>query len=216
MVVDDNPGLRNEIRRIFESASDIECLGLFVSAEEALPKILERNPNIVLMDINLPGMSGIQCASQIKRAAPIVEIVMITVFEDTERFFCSLKAGASGCLVKSHGSEQLIEAVRYASRGGAPMSPSVARKVAHHFRQLGPSAQKEEKLSAREGEILDLLTTGFTYTEISNKLSIGMETVRICIKNICLKLYARSRLESEAKRCSNHSNARQRPLNTAS
>jgi len=199
MVVEDNQGLREQLLQIIESETDIKCLGTFSSGEEALPKILEKKPDVVLMDIKLPGMSGIQCTAQIKKAAPEVEIIMVTVYEDSERVFSALKSGASGYLVKSGPPEQLIDAIRDAHKGGAPMSTHIARMVVKHFYGLGPSVQEAENLSPREREVLDLLAKGFIYKEIGTKLNIGSETVRTYVKSICHKMHVRSRLEAVAK-----------------
>jgi DNA-binding NarL/FixJ family response regulator len=199
VIVEDDRGLREQLLQILESAQDLKCLGAFVSGEEAVPKILEKRPDVVLMDIKLPGMSGIQCVAEIKKAAPEMQIIMVTVYEDSERIFRALKAGANGYLVKSSPPERLIEAIRDAYKGGAPMSSPIARKVVQHFHLLGPSVQEAENLSPREREVLDLLSMGFIYKEIGSKLNIGTETVRTYVKNICQKMHVRSRLEAVAK-----------------
>lgn len=199
VIVEDDRGLREQLVQILESASDIKCLGAFISGEEALPKILEKKPDVVLMDIKLPGMSGIQCVAEIKKAAPDMQIIMVTIYEDSERIFRALKAGANGYLVKSSPPEQLIQAIRDAYKGGAPMSSHIARKVVQHFHLLGPSVQEAENLSPREREVLDLLSMGFIYKEIGSKLNIGSETVRTYVKNICQKMHVRSRLEAVAR-----------------
>ena len=199
IVVEDDRGLREQLAEILENAPDIECLGTFGSAEDALPQILEKNPDVVLMDIKLPGMSGIQCVSEIKKARATMQIIMVTVYEDSERIFRALKAGANGYLVKSSPPEQLLEAIRDAYKGGAPMSSHIARKVVQHFHLLGPSPTETENLSPRERQVLDLLSMGFIYKEIGSKLDIGTETVRTYVKNICQKMHVRGRLEAVAR-----------------
>jgi DNA-binding NarL/FixJ family response regulator len=199
VIVEDDRGLRDQIRRILETAEDIRCLGAFPSAEEALPQILEKNPDVVLMDIKLPGMSGIQCVAEIKKTRPGMQIIMVTIYEDSERIFRALKAGANGYLVKSSPPEQLLEAIRDAYKGGAPMSSHIARKVVQHFHLIGPSMNETENLSPRERQVLDLLSMGFIYKEIGAKLDIGTETVRTYVKSICQKMHVRSRLEAVAK-----------------
>jgi DNA-binding NarL/FixJ family response regulator len=199
IVVEDDKGLREQLLQILESASDIKCLGAFISGEEALPKILDKKPDVVLMDIRLPGMSGIQCVAEIKKMIPDMQIIMVTIYEDSERIFRALKAGANGYLVKSSPPEQLIQAIRDAYTGGAPMSSHIARKVVQHFHLLGPSIQEGGNLSPREREVLDLLASGFIYKEIGSKLNIGVETVRTHVKNICQKMHVRSRVEAVAK-----------------
>lgn len=199
IVVEDDRGLREQLAEILKNAPDIECVGTFASAEEALPRILEKNPDVVLMDIKLPGMSGIQCVSEIKKARANLQIIMVTVYEDSERIFRALKAGANGYLVKSSPPEQLLEAIRDAYKGGAPMSSHIARKVVQHFHLLGPSTTETENLSPRERQVLDLLAMGFIYKEIGSKLDIGTETVRTYVKNICQKMHVRGRLEAVAR-----------------
>jgi DNA-binding NarL/FixJ family response regulator len=199
IIVEDDRGLREQLVQILESAPDVKCLGAFVSAEEALPQILARNPDVVLMDIKLPGMSGIQCVAEIKKTAPAMQVIMVTIYEDSERIFRALKSGANGYLVKSSPPEQLLAAIRDVSTGGAPMSSHIASKVVRHFHLIGTSPTESENLSPREREVLDLLASGFIYKEIGDKLNIGTETVRTYVKNICQKMHVRSRLEAVAK-----------------
>jgi DNA-binding NarL/FixJ family response regulator len=199
VVVEDDAGLREQLVQILESASDIQCLGAFMSAEEALPQIFAKNPDVVLMDIKLPHMSGIQCVAEIKKAAPNMQIIMVTVYEDSERIFRALKAGANGYLVKSSPPEQLLAAIRDVHQGGAPLSSHIASKVVKHFHMVGNSPTESENLSPREREVLNLLAEGFIYKEIGDKLNIGTATVRTYVKNICQKMHVRSRLEAVAK-----------------
>ena len=199
IIVEDDRGLREQLVEILDTASDIRCLGAYPSAEEALPPILSKKPDVVLMDIKLPGMSGIQCVAEIKKVHPAMQVVMVTVYEDSERIFRALKAGANGYLVKSSPPQQLLAAIRDVSTGGAPMSSHIASKVVRHFHLIGVSPTESENLSPREREVLDLLASGFIYKEIGDKLNIGVETVRTHVKNICQKMHVRSRLEAVAK-----------------
>jgi DNA-binding NarL/FixJ family response regulator len=199
VIVEDDRGLREQLIQILESAPDIKCLGAFTSAEEALPQILANNPDVVLMDIKLPKMSGIECVAEIKKVAPTMQIIMVTIYEDSERIFRALKAGANGYLVKSSPPEQLLAAIRDVYTGGAPMSSHIASKVVKHFHLVGNSPREAENLSPREREVLKMLAQGFIYKEIGDKLSIGTETVRTYVKNICQKMHVRSRLEAIAK-----------------
>jgi DNA-binding NarL/FixJ family response regulator len=199
IIVEDDRGLREQLVQILESAPDVKCLGAHGSAEEALPQIFAKNPDVVLMDIKLPGMSGIQCVAEIKKTAPTMQVIMVTVYEDSERIFRALKSGANGYLVKSSPPEQLLAAIRDVSTGGAPMSSHIASKVVRHFHLIGTSPTESENLSPREREVLDLLASGFIYKEIGDKLNIGTETVRTYVKNICQKMHVRSRLEAVAK-----------------
>ncbi len=199
VIVEDDKGLREQLVQILESAPDVKCLAAFMSAEEALPQILAKNPDVVLMDIKLPNMSGIECVAEIKKTAPTMQVIMVTVYEDSERIFRALKAGANGYLVKSSPPEQLLAAIRDVSQGGAPMSSHIASKVVKHFHMVGNSPREAENLSPREREVLDLLAQGFIYKEIGDKLNIGTATVRTYVKNICQKMHVRSRLEAVAK-----------------
>jgi len=199
VVVEDDRRLREQFVQILERAPEISNLGAYGSAEEALPQILAKNPEVVLMDIKLPGMSGIQCVAEIKKAIPAVQIIMVTIFEDSERIFRALRAGANGYLVKSSPPEQLLAAIHDVSSGGAPMSSHIASKVVRHFHMIGNSAPDSQNVSPREREVLELLASGFIYKEIGDKLNIGTETVRTHVKNICQKMHVRSRLEAVAR-----------------
>jgi DNA-binding NarL/FixJ family response regulator len=199
-VVEDNPVLRGQLVQILGSAADIRCVGAFASAEEALRQIPAKGPDVVLMDIKLPGMSGIECVAQLKALRPDVQIIMVTVYEDSESLFRALKAGANGYLVKSGPPEALLDAVRDVSAGGSPMSSHIARKVVQHFQTAGQSSSEGENLSPREQQVLALLSSGFLYKEIADQLQIGVETVRTYVKNICQKMHVRNRVEAVAKR----------------
>lgn len=204
IVVEDDPKLRDQLGKILATAQDIVCVGAYNSAEKALPEILSKKPDIVLMDIKLPGMTGIECVSEIKKSFPTMQIIMVTIYEETERIFRALKAGASGYIIKSDSPDQLLDAIRDVYAGGAPMSSSIARKVVQHFHLIGVSPKDSENLSHREREVLELLAQGFIYKEISEKLNIGVTTVRTHVRNICDKLHVRSRLEAVAKLRSEH------------
>ncbi|HEX3799927.1 MAG TPA: response regulator transcription factor [Verrucomicrobiae bacterium] len=199
VVVEDDPGLREQLVEILDQAADIKCVGAFESAEEALKIVPIQNPDVVLMDIGLPGMSGIECVVELKKTTPSVQIIMVTVYEDSERIFRALKAGASGYLVKSSHPDGLLDSVRDLFGGGAPMSSHIARKVVMHFHLLGPAETEGQNLSPREGQVLSLLASGLTYREIAKKLEIGTETVRSHVKNICHKMHVRNRVEAVAK-----------------
>lgn len=199
VVVEDDRVLRGQIVGILETASDIKCVGAYASGEEALPRILEQKPDVVLMDIKLPGMSGIQCVGEIRKSVPSIQVIMVTIYEDSERIFRALKAGANGYLIKSTLPDQLLAAIRDAHEGGAPLSSHIASKIIRHFHLLGPAVQETEKLSPRETEVIDLLAQGLIYKEIAEKLVIGRETVKTHVKNICQKMHVRSRVEAVVK-----------------
>ena len=200
VVVEDDRGLRDQITRILDLAPDINCSGVYMSAEESLPQITKIHPDVVLMDIKLPGMSGIQCAAEIKKSFPDIQIIMVTVYEDSERIFRALKAGANGYMIKSDLPDQLLEAIRDVHAGGAPMSSSIARKVVKHFHLVGISSEESDNLTSREREVLELLAQGLIYKEIGDKLNIAVTTVRTHVQKICSKMHVRSRMEAVAKR----------------
>ncbi|MGC3956563.1 MAG: response regulator transcription factor [Verrucomicrobiota bacterium] len=198
-VVEDDPRLREQLLQILENIKDIQCVAVCNSAEDALEKIPATSPDVVLMDIKLPKMSGIQCVAELKKLLPEVQVIMVTIYEDSERIFKALKAGASGYLVKSGPPEQLIDAIRDVFSGGAPMSGHIARKVVQHFHLIGPAPEESDNLSPREQQVLSLLASGYLYKEIGDQLNIGVETVRTYVKNICQKMHVRSRIEAVAK-----------------
>jgi DNA-binding NarL/FixJ family response regulator len=199
IVVEDDGGLREQLVKILNSAPGIRCAGACTSGEEAVRLVPVRKPDVVLMDIRLPGMSGIDCVADLKHLMPALQIIMLTVYEDSESIFRALKAGANGYLVKSSPPSKLLEAIVDVSKGGAPMSSPIARKVVQHFHLSGPAATRGDDLSPREREVLDLLSSGYIYKEIGDKLGIAVETVRTYVKNICEKMHVRSRLEAVAK-----------------
>jgi len=163
VVVEDDPGLREQLVRILGTAPDIKCVAAYASGEDALKKIPAQDPDVVLMDIGLPRMSGIQCAAELKRINRALPIIMVTIYEDSESIFKALKAGASGYLVKSSPPEKLLAAVRDVFAGGAPLSSHIARKVVQHFHLLGPAPVEAENLSPREQQVLGLLASGLIY-----------------------------------------------------
>jgi DNA-binding NarL/FixJ family response regulator len=199
VVVEDNRGLREQLVAILRSAPDIKCIGAFATGEEAIAKIPAQNPDVVLMDIGLPGMSGIDCVAQLKKLNSAPQIIMVTVYEDSDRIFKALKAGANGYLVKSSPPDELLDAVRDVDTGGAPMSSHIACKVVEHFHVQEPHHHEEGDISPRERQVLTLLASGFIYKEIGDQLGISMETVRTHVKNICLKMHVRNRVEAVAK-----------------
>jgi DNA-binding NarL/FixJ family response regulator len=198
-IVEDDRGLREQLTQILGAARDVRFVGACASGEEALDRIHVLQPDVVLMDIKLPGMSGIECVAYLKQALPSLQILMLTVYEDSERIFRALKAGADGYLVKSSPPEVLLEAIDDVRRGGSPMSSHIARKIVRHFHLVGPSPEQSENLSSREQEVLNLLSAGYLYKEISDQLGIGTETVRTYVKQICGKMHVRNRVEAVAK-----------------
>lgn len=202
-LVEDSPDEREALFFLLKGTSGFECLGAFKSAEEALAKIPALAPHVVLMDIHLPGMSGIDCIRELKKMLPKTRLMMLTVFEDHDHIFEALKAGADGYLIKKSPPAKLLEAVQQLHEGGAPMSSSIARQVVDWFHSSAnpaPSAhQPLEGLSPREEQILGLLAQGFLYKEIADQLGISMGTVRTHIGRIYEKLHVRSRAEAMLK-----------------
>jgi DNA-binding NarL/FixJ family response regulator len=198
-IVEDNDQLRGTLARVIGRAEGFKCLNQYPNAEAALAGLPKENPEVVLMDINLPGMNGVECVRQLKQAAPQIQVVMLTVYEDTDNIFNALAAGASGYLLKRTKSAELLEAIREVRRGGSPMTTHIARKVTQSFQKVGPSPQPTENLSQREQEVLDCLSHGFLYKEIADKLGISYETVHTYIRRIYEKLQVRTRTEAVAK-----------------
>lgn len=202
-IVEDNAALGNGLRKIVESASDFRCVGVWTTAEDALKKIDAFRPQVVLMDINLPGMSGIEATARIKHHLPDMQVIMVTVYRDHDQIFAALKAGASGYLVKRSTPEEVRQAIRDVRSGGAPMSAEIARRVVEAFHQplktASPSAGDDVKLSKRETEILELLTKGLANKEIADRLDISVETVRVHLRRVYEKLHVHSRTEAAMK-----------------
>jgi DNA-binding NarL/FixJ family response regulator len=198
-IVEDNDQLRGTLARVLSRAEGFKCVSQYANAEAALAGLPKDNPAVVLMDINLPGMNGVECVRQLKQVAPQIQSVMLTVYEDTENIFAALAAGASGYLLKRTKTAELLEAIREVNRGGSPMTTHIARKVTQSFQKAGPSPQPAENLSQREQEVLDCLSRGFLYKEIADKLGISYETVHTYIRRIYEKLQVRTRTEAVAK-----------------
>ena len=204
-IVEDSEQLRSTLGRMIGRAEGFQCLGDYGSAEDALEAIPRNPPNVVLMDINLPGMNGVECVRKLKQLIPSTQVVMLTAYEDTENIFNSLAAGASGYLLKRSKSAEILEALRDVQNGGSPMTTHIARKVVQSFQSSSvasvpaAAAEPSEELSPREQEVLDLLSQGFMYKEISDKLGISFETVRAYIRRIYEKLHVRTRTEAVAK-----------------
>lgn len=201
-IVEDNSNLGSSLRKIVESSTGeppMRCLGVWTSGEDALKKIEAFRPQVVLMDINLPGISGIEVTSLIKQSLPEIQVVMVTVYRDHDKIFSALKAGASGYLLKRSSPSEIREAIRNVLTGGAPMSAEIARRVVEAFHQPSISTTDEASLSPRETEILELLCEGLANKEIAERLDISTETVRVHLKNVYEKLHVRSRTEAAMK-----------------
>jgi DNA-binding NarL/FixJ family response regulator len=208
-IVEDNDRVRQGLAALLNGTPGFECVGSWADAETALAELPAQNPAVVLMDINLPGLDGVECARRLRSAPPQVQsqmqILMLTVHEDEDRIFEALKAGAHGYLTKQTPSAEILEAITQVHQGGGPMSPNIARKVIQFFHpvQLSPKAPPPEQgsatLSPREQEILERLSQGFLYKEIAAALAIGVETVRTHVRNIYEKLHVHTRTEALLK-----------------
>jgi DNA-binding NarL/FixJ family response regulator len=198
-IVEDNDKLRGTLARVINRADGFRCVSDYANAEDALKGLPQVRPNVVLMDINLPGMNGVECVRQLKQLLPQTQVMMLTVYEDTENIFNALTAGASGYMLKRTSSKELLEAIQEVHRGGSPMTMHIARKVVSSFQKTAATAQPAENLSEREQQVLDLLSQGLMYKEIADKLNISYETVHTYIRRIYEKLQVRTRTEAVTK-----------------
>ena len=198
-IVEDDPDIRQSLALLIKGTPGYELCGAFCSAETALAELPAARPEVVLMDINLPQQSGIECVRQLKVQRPELQVVMLTVFDDSEDLFNSLSAGASGYLLKRTPPARILEAIAEVHRGGAPMSPQIARMVVERFFPANVVRPRKAELSAREEEILQLLTKGYRYKEIATALGLAVETVHSHLRRIYDKLHVTSRTEAVVK-----------------
>ena len=198
-IVEDNKVIRESLMEFVETDSECKCVNVCATAAEALKEIPRCQPDIVLMDIQLPDISGIECTTRLKQLTPSVQIIMVTVYEDTERIFKALRAGACGYLLKRCTPEELIFAIHEVKQGGAPMSREIARKVIASFREPATTVSEVEGLSPREREILELLANGFPNKQIAARIGLTDGTVRWHLRHVYHKLHVRSRMEAALK-----------------
>jgi DNA-binding NarL/FixJ family response regulator len=198
-IVEDDEGLRRSLMSVLEDAPEFKCLGAFATAEDGLQEIPKLAPEVVLMDINLPGISGIECVRQLREQLPRSRVIMITVYRDNEKIFEALRAGASGYLLKRAAPNTILDAIVDVHQGGSPMSSEVARKVVEAFQHPVAKSVEQPGLSAREREVLELLAKGLPDKLIAAKLGITMRTVRFHLGHIYDKLHVRSRTEAVLK-----------------
>jgi DNA-binding NarL/FixJ family response regulator len=199
-IVEDDVRVRSSLARLVDSTKGLQCVSQHPSAENALADLPIIDPDVVLMDINLPGMSGVECVGRLKELLPQTQVVMLTVYENTDHIFNALAAGATGYLMKQTPPEQLLEAIREVHAGGSPMSSHIARKIVASFRQVSQPASEQDRLSAREQEVLDYLVQGYMYKEIAVAMKISFDTVHTHVRNIYEKLHVRTRTEAVTKR----------------
>ncbi|MGH7449822.1 MAG: response regulator, partial [bacterium] len=191
--------IRNGLADFINGAAGFRCVATYANAEAALEDLPDLEPGVVLMDIGLPGMSGIECIRILKTQHPKLQIMMLTVYEDDDKIFNSLVAGASGYILKKTPPDKLLESIRDLYNGGSPMSSQIARKVVQTFQHTQKPAQPIADLSKREQEILAYLAKGYLYKEIAATLHISVETVRTHLRNIYEKLHVRTRTEAVVK-----------------
>jgi len=198
-IVEDNRDFRNTLSRYLNDAPGYKCVAACGSAEEALKVMPKISPEVVLMDIHLPSMSGMACTRRLKDICPGIQILILTVYEDNERVFGALKAGASGYLLKRADPADILRAIQEVKQGGAPMSSKIARQVVQSFRGDSEGTSKVEELSEREEEILEQLAKGYSTKEIADRTSVSVNTVRTHLQHIYEKLHVRSRTEAVLK-----------------
>ena len=199
-IVEDDPQVRASLAKLIDGAPGFRCVSVHPSAEDALVEIPKVKPEVVLMDINLPGANGVECVRKLKPHLPATQIIMLTVYQKTEHIFNALTAGATGYMLKQTPPSELLMAIKEVHGGGSPMSSHIARKIVQSFQQPAPAACAEaESLSPREAEVLDLLAKGFLYKEIADQMKVSYATVHTHIRHIYEKLHVRSRTEAVAK-----------------
>jgi DNA-binding NarL/FixJ family response regulator len=198
-IVDDEKKLCQSIATFLDGSPGFRCVSIYGSAEAALRQLPSDRPDVVLMDINMAGMNGIECVRRLKVLAPQMQIVMLTVYDDTEQIFKALAAGATGYLLKRHDPDELLQAIRVVHAGGSPMSNSIARKVVASFQKVNQAGEKENLLTDREQAVLDYLAQGLAYKQIADKLGISINTIRTHLRHIYEKLHVQSRTEAVAK-----------------
>jgi DNA-binding NarL/FixJ family response regulator len=198
-LVEDDEGIRSSLAALIRRASNLRLAGDYPDAETALQEIPRKPPDVVLMDINLPGINGVECVRQLKLSLPEVQVLMLTVYEDSDSLFNSLKAGASGYLLKRTVPTKLLEAIRDVHMGGSPMTPQLARRLVQFFSNPASGQAAVSKLTAGEKEFLDQLARGYAYKEIADRMKISIDTVRSYVRTVYEKLHVHSRTEAVVK-----------------
>lgn len=198
-IVEDETSVRESLARLVDAAPGFACVAKSGSTEEALRAIPRHSPDVALVDINLPGRSGIECVRELKRLLPAMQVLMLTIEEDSHRVFESLQAGAMGYLVKNLPPEKILEAVAEVHRGGSPISSHIARLIVRSFQHPTPKHPPETNLTPRESEILAWLVRGYRSKEIAEQLAISVPTVNTHIRNVYEKLHVRSRAQAVAR-----------------
>ena len=198
-IVEDDPQVRSSLAKLIDSTPGFACVSRHGSAEKALEEIPKIKPQVALMDINLPGINGVECVRRLKPQSPDTQIIMLTVYQNTEHIFNALAAGATGYMLKQTPPAELLAAIKEVHGGGSPMSSHIARKIVQSFQQPAPVSAEAQSLSPREAEVLDLLAKGFLYKEIADQMKVSYATVHTHIRHVYEKLHVRSRTEAVAK-----------------
>ena len=198
-IVEDDAGLRRNLSRIISQATGMRCIGAWSEGGSALQEMLALKPDVVLMDINMPGMSGIECTARLKQLCPGTQVIMVTVYNDPENIFHALQAGACGYLLKRTSAAGIIGAINEVSNGGAPMTSEIARKLVHAFQTPSGSTSPDVELTQREREVLKLMSEGSTDKKIAADLNLSYHTVKVHARNIYEKLHIHSRAEAVMK-----------------
>jgi DNA-binding NarL/FixJ family response regulator len=198
-IVEDNRATRDDLVELLNRAPNLRCLGAYDTGEAALAGIPARTSDVALVDINLPGMGGIELVAKLKLAMPRLQMLILTSYGESRLIFDALRAGASGYLLKKTIPVELIPAIELVHGGGAPMSVQIARKVVDYFHEIATPASNVENLTKREQEVLELLAKGFFYKEISDRLGISLPTVKSHLKQIYEKLHVHTRTEAAVK-----------------
>jgi DNA-binding NarL/FixJ family response regulator len=198
-IVEDSEKIREGLAVLINGSPAFSCVATYENAEEALKYLPGKKPDVVLMDIGLPKMSGIECVEELKKDSPEIQVMMLTVYEDDDRIFKSLVAGASGYILKNTMPAELFAAITDIHNGGSPMSNLIARRVVQTFQQMGKSSKELENLSERETEVLSYVAKGYQDKEVAEKFFLSVETVRKHLRNIYQKLHVRSRTEAVLK-----------------
>jgi len=197
-VVEDKAAFRRGLAAILEMTPGIQCVGMYATGEEALREIPRQAPDVVLMDLNLPGISGIECTSELKRLCPACQVVMVTIEEDSDQVFAALRGGAAGYLLKTATPTEIIEGIQLVVQGGSPMSAVIARRVVESFHGQAKPSAKASLLTEREVDVLTRIAQGKRIKEVAADLGLGVTTVQTYLRRIYEKLQVRSQAEAVA------------------